>query len=464
MTSATPRATRRSARKGIGFAGGSEFVPARAEVSDHADEKHSLARSAPPRGSLRRTRYHHDDRDHLSGPLRPPARASDGSILSFPLLDREPGPAGRRWPRSPVRVTPSGPTCAECCSPSRDRRPLDPDRAARDPRRPAHPRRLPRRRALIGFFARHRSDGLTDASLVGSIMAGGVVLPIVAGVRPGVAAVFKWRVAGFLLFALAVESGVVSRRRPSSSTGPPGRAPAREAAGERELSVRAYGCLDRRLLRHRAPSDLAAQNAPERVAIWSVAVAIPIFVAFARMYRGMHHPLDVLGGVMIGVAAVAALVLVCRAAGIAARRRGADTDDEGRGVAHAARPSATGCPGSAARSSARASPTRSGSRCRRASKAPKQVKRALDGRRRADLRLGRRRARPALPRRDGRHRVALAIVPAGTANLLATNLGIPQDIEQAVAIGLRESGAGSTSAGSTASASASWRAPDSTRR
>jgi YegS/Rv2252/BmrU family lipid kinase len=33
--------------------------------------------------------------------------------------------------------------------------------------------------------------------------------------------------------------------------------------------------------------------------------------------------------------------------------------------------------------------------------------------------------------------MALAIVPAGTANLLATNLDIPQDIEQAVAIGLR---------------------------
>ena len=32
---------------------------------------------------------------------------------------------------------------------------------------------------------------------------------------------------------------------------------------------------------------------------------------------------------------------------------------------------------------------------------------------------------------------ALAIVPAGTANLLATNLGIPQEIEEAVAIGLR---------------------------
>ena len=33
--------------------------------------------------------------------------------------------------------------------------------------------------------------------------------------------------------------------------------------------------------------------------------------------------------------------------------------------------------------------------------------------------------------------VGLAIIPAGTANLFAGNLGIPQDIEQAVAIGLR---------------------------
>src|SRR5215471_21313005 len=32
--------------------------------------------------------------------------------------------------------------------------------------------------------------------------------------------------------------------------------------------------------------------------------------------------------------------------------------------------------------------------------------------------------------------VALAIIPAGTANLFASNLGIPRDIEEAVAIGL----------------------------
>ena len=55
----------------------------------------------------------------------------------------------------------------------------------------------------------------------------------------------------------------------------------------------------------------------------------------------------------------------------------------------------------------------------------------------ADLRLGRGRDRAALHRRSAGSDAALAILPAGTANLLATNLGIPQDIEQAVGIGLR---------------------------
>ena len=35
--------------------------------------------------------------------------------------------------------------------------------------------------------------------------------------------------------------------------------------------------------------------------------------------------------------------------------------------------------------------------------------------------------------------VALAILPAGTANLFATNLGIPKDLEEAVKIGLNGS-------------------------
>jgi undecaprenyl-diphosphatase len=58
-----------------------------------------------------------------------------------------------------------------------------------------------------------------------------------------------------------------------------------------------------------------------RVFIWAGAATIPIYVALARMYRGMHHPLDVVGGVVIGIAALAAMVLVSRATGLAAAQR-----------------------------------------------------------------------------------------------------------------------------------------------
>ena len=58
----------------------------------------------------------------------------------------------------------------------------------------------------------------------------------------------------------------------------------------------------------------------------------------------------------------------------------------------------------------------------------------------------------------------LAIVPAGTANLLATDLGIPQSIEDAVEIGLTATASRSISAGSTASASQPLREQASTRR
>jgi membrane-associated phospholipid phosphatase len=47
------------------------------------------------------------------------------------------------------------------------------------------------------------------------------------------------------------------------------------------------------------------------------------FVALSRMYRGMHHPLDVAGGVIIGIGAILLLLFACRAAGAAAEARAA---------------------------------------------------------------------------------------------------------------------------------------------
>jgi len=39
------------------------------------------------------------------------------------------------------------------------------------------------------------------------------------------------------------------------------------------------------------------------------------------MYRGMHHPLDVAGGVLVGVAALLVVVFACRTADAAAGAR-----------------------------------------------------------------------------------------------------------------------------------------------
>jgi undecaprenyl-diphosphatase len=173
---------------------------------------------------------------------------------------------------------------------------------------------------LVDFFARHRSSGLTEASLVGSIMAGGVVLPLIAGVAALVALVGKhWRLAGFLLFALAVESGsyrattlVVHRDRPEVHRLERLPVDASYPSGHTAASIAVY-CGIALLITSRIT------NRAVRVAIWVVAGLIPVFVAFSRMYRGMHHPIDIAGGVLIGIAALSALVLVTRAAGSAAR-------------------------------------------------------------------------------------------------------------------------------------------------
>ena len=61
----------------------------------------------------------------------------------------------------------------------------------------------------------------------------------------------------------------------------------------------------------------AIRNTRARVVIWAIAIGIVILEAGSRMYRGMHHPLDVAGGIVVGVASVCALALAARAAGAA---------------------------------------------------------------------------------------------------------------------------------------------------
>ena len=175
---------------------------------------------------------------------------------------------------------------------------------------------------VIVWLAAHRTSSRTDASLLGSIVAGGVVLPIVVGSIALVCAVLrKWRLAAFVVFALVVESAtyrattlVVHSHRPRVARLEHLPVNASYPSGHTAASIAVYGGLVL-LLTSRFASGVF------RTFAWTAALAMVTFVAAARMYRGMHHPLDVAGGVLVGIAAVIVLVFASRTAGAAAETR-----------------------------------------------------------------------------------------------------------------------------------------------
>jgi membrane-associated phospholipid phosphatase len=172
------------------------------------------------------------------------------------------------------------------------------------------------------WLALHRTSFRTHASLLGSIMAGGVVLPIVAGSLAIVfAALRRWRIAAFFVFALAVESAAyrattlaVHSHRPHVARLEQLPVNASYPSGHTAAAIAVYGGIALLLT-----SKVA--NGFVRGFAWTLVLAIVSFVAVARMYRGMHHPLDVAGGVFVGVAALTVIVFACRAAGAAADSR-----------------------------------------------------------------------------------------------------------------------------------------------
>jgi undecaprenyl-diphosphatase len=172
------------------------------------------------------------------------------------------------------------------------------------------------------WLAAHRTAPRTDASLVGSIAAGGVVLPIIVGSIAFVCAVLRrWRIAAFLVFALGVESAsyrattlVVHSHRPQVARLENLPVNASYPSGHTAAAIAVYGGLALLLTSRVA-------HGSTRALVWTLVVAMVTFVAFSRMYRGMHHPLDVVGGIVVGVVTLTALVFVCRTAGATADAR-----------------------------------------------------------------------------------------------------------------------------------------------
>jgi undecaprenyl-diphosphatase len=171
-------------------------------------------------------------------------------------------------------------------------------------------------------LAQHRTGTLTTIAEVGSQVGGAPVLPILVGIVALVCAYFRrWLIAAFAVFVLAIESATyrvtsiaVPRERPSVHRLEHLEVDASYPSGHTAASVAVYAGLVL-LLTTRFTSSL------KKALAWTAAILVVTFVALSRMYEGMHHPLDVAGGVLIGIGAILVLLFACRAAGSAAERQ-----------------------------------------------------------------------------------------------------------------------------------------------
>src|SRR3954447_14235991 len=156
------------------------------------------------------------------------------------------------------------------------------------------------------WFVRQRTGALDAVTAIGSHLA---ETPTVVGVGLVVVALVWWRrhdlyAVGVLVVGLTLEVAVfvsttlfVDRARPPVhrlDVAPPTSSfPSGHAAAAIVLYIGLILVLHRVWRRNAVTTAVAA-----------VLASMPVIVAVSRMYRGMHHPTDVLVGLLLGVAAL----------------------------------------------------------------------------------------------------------------------------------------------------------------
>lgn len=183
---------------------------------------------------------------------------------------------------------------------------------------------------LSEWLAGHRSSSQEHLSWIGSTLAGGLVIPVVIGLCLLVFLVTRhWLLAAFVLFAVVLESGsyratslIVERQRPDVQRLESLPVDASYPSGHTAAAVAMYGGI---LLLVASRFRTTAV----RVLTVVLGVGIPLFVGWARMYRGMHHPSDVVAGLLTGLGAVTILVFAARASRAASERRDGETIGRG---------------------------------------------------------------------------------------------------------------------------------------
>jgi undecaprenyl-diphosphatase len=179
------------------------------------------------------------------------------------------------------------------------------------------------------WFADHRTSALDSVTNLVSRSAdtlGAIGIAVIVSIALAIAR--QWRAIAVLVVALALEllvfltvNFVVDRPRPdvaklgsqpSTSSFPSGHSAATTVI-YLLVAIVVVSSTSRRWLRRLA---------------WCVAVLGPVAVALSRVYRGMHHPTDVIAGILMGVAALTVALIAVRAERAAARAPSEHSSDE----------------------------------------------------------------------------------------------------------------------------------------
>jgi membrane-associated phospholipid phosphatase len=167
------------------------------------------------------------------------------------------------------------------------------------------------------WLADHRTALRTDISFWLSGIGDVYAIPALVALTVVIAAVRrKWRAAAFIVTAIVLEAATyrvatlaIDRQRPHVARLDD--LPVNDSFYSGHTAASVY-CGIALLV----TSWLKSTGA--RVLVWIVAIAIPLLVALARMYRGMHHPTDVTAGLLIGAGCLIVALTAARAAGAAA--------------------------------------------------------------------------------------------------------------------------------------------------
>jgi len=168
----------------------------------------------------------------------------------------------------------------------------------------------------------HRTATLDTWTDLGSIMGGTGTILAVAGLAIIVHLIRRlWYDAAFVGLALFIEfsaflstTTIVDRPRPSITPLDPIPVTSSFPSGHTGAAIVTYIALAIVISSH-------LRNAALRGAIWIVAVLLPMYVGLSRVYRGMHHPTDVMASVVLGTGALCFALLAVHAAAVVAERR-----------------------------------------------------------------------------------------------------------------------------------------------